>query len=211
MDTAEGLTVGHIAEMQRALGRKFEASDLDRDLYEAAVSYAKDYAGNFEYMAEMRDFVRRRGGLTDAQAKGVLNCMAAEGKRTARAEALTTTLDRPIPDGIYDVDTLDGMMTIKIRTNPEIQAKVASIEDPSSQWGWTKVAIIRRGVATPQWGANAERMEALRLLASPNAMQFATAFGKRTGRCGVCGRELTDPESIAMGIGPICAEKFGVL
>lgn len=27
------------------------------------------------------------------------------------------------------------------------------------------------------------------------------------GRCGVCGRPLTDPESIASGIGPICQER----
>lgn len=27
------------------------------------------------------------------------------------------------------------------------------------------------------------------------------------GECGRCGRELTDPESIARGLGPICAER----
>lgn len=27
------------------------------------------------------------------------------------------------------------------------------------------------------------------------------------GRCGVCGRPLTTPESIATGIGPVCAER----
>lgn len=34
------------------------------------------------------------------------------------------------------------------------------------------------------------------------------AHGIATGSCGCCGRELTDPESIAAGIGPICAAKF---
>jgi hypothetical protein len=29
-----------------------------------------------------------------------------------------------------------------------------------------------------------------------------------SGRCGRCGRELTDPESIQTGIGPICREKM---
>lgn len=29
--------------------------------------------------------------------------------------------------------------------------------------------------------------------------------GHATGWCGICGRELTNPESIARGIGPICA------
>jgi hypothetical protein len=36
----------------------------------------------------------------------------------------------------------------------------------------------------------------------------AAEDGLRTGRCSCCGRELTDPVSIAMGIGPICANKF---
>jgi hypothetical protein len=37
----------------------------------------------------------------------------------------------------------------------------------------------------------------------------AEAYGQETGRCSCCGRELTDPVSIANNIGPICAEKFG--
>ncbi len=35
------------------------------------------------------------------------------------------------------------------------------------------------------------------------------AHGLATGSCGCCGRELTDPESIAFGIGPICRAKGG--
>lgn len=35
------------------------------------------------------------------------------------------------------------------------------------------------------------------------------AHGIATGSCGCCGRELTDPDSIALGIGPICADKLG--
>lgn len=30
---------------------------------------------------------------------------------------------------------------------------------------------------------------------------------REAAECGVCGRELTDPESISLGIGPVCAEK----
>lgn len=44
------------------------------------------------------------------------------------------------------------------------------------------------------------------LLADPKAA--AVEFGHRTGSCCVCARTLTDPESIAKGIGPICEAKF---
>lgn len=37
----------------------------------------------------------------------------------------------------------------------------------------------------------------------------AIAYGRRTGNCAICGRELTVTESIERGIGPICAERFG--
>lgn len=33
-------------------------------------------------------------------------------------------------------------------------------------------------------------------------------YGHATGVCGVCGRGLSDPESVALGIGPICAGKL---
>jgi hypothetical protein len=37
----------------------------------------------------------------------------------------------------------------------------------------------------------------------------AVAYGQKTGSCGCCGRELTNKESIDLGIGPICRDKFG--
>lgn len=36
----------------------------------------------------------------------------------------------------------------------------------------------------------------------------AEAFGCRVGVCACCGRTLTNPESVARGIGPICAQRF---
>jgi hypothetical protein len=38
----------------------------------------------------------------------------------------------------------------------------------------------------------------------------ALRYGQRTGRCSCCGRELTRESSINAGIGPICAEKWGL-
>lgn len=37
----------------------------------------------------------------------------------------------------------------------------------------------------------------------------ATAYGRKTGKCCICGRLLTAKESVAHSIGPICADKFG--
>lgn len=36
----------------------------------------------------------------------------------------------------------------------------------------------------------------------------AIRYGRLTGACACCGRQLTDPESVERGIGPICADKW---
>lgn len=35
-------------------------------------------------------------------------------------------------------------------------------------------------------------------------------YGKETGSCGCCGRTLTDPISVRLGIGPICLDRYGL-
>ena len=34
-----------------------------------------------------------------------------------------------------------------------------------------------------------------------------TLDGRRIGKCRICGRLLTDPESVSLGIGPVCRRK----
>lgn len=46
------------------------------------------------------------------------------------------------------------------------------------------------------------------LLIELDPERAAVEHGKLSGRCAVCSRDLTDPESIERGIGPVCADKF---
>jgi hypothetical protein len=39
---------------------------------------------------------------------------------------------------------------------------------------------------------------------------YARAYGKRTGNCCFCRRDLTTPESVTAGYGPTCADNFGL-
>lgn len=43
-----------------------------------------------------------------------------------------------------------------------------------------------------------------------NPVETAAAYGKLTGACCFCGRELTDGRSVAVGYGEICSDKFGL-
>ena len=44
--------------------------------------------------------------------------------------------------------------------------------------------------------------------AKENLLQLAKIYGHQTGNCSLCGRTLSDPLSIQMGIGPICAKRL---
>lgn len=45
---------------------------------------------------------------------------------------------------------------------------------------------------------------------SSDPLKYATEYGRETGVCCCCNKVLTDPISIAAGIGPICAGKWGL-
>ena len=55
----------------------------------------------------------------------------------------------------------------------------------------------------PEWAAEALS----RIARDPSTA--AVEYGRETGRCSCCGRELTNPDSIALGIGPICKDRWG--
>lgn len=53
-----------------------------------------------------------------------------------------------------------------------------------------------------------DKLAILRIAENPR--EAAVRWGKQTGTCSCCGRELTNAVSIALGIGPICADKWGL-
>jgi len=44
-----------------------------------------------------------------------------------------------------------------------------------------------------------------------NPLQVAIEYGKRTGNCAICGKKLTVGKSIDLGIGPVCAKRWGFI
>ena len=56
----------------------------------------------------------------------------------------------------------------------------------------------------------ADDVKAVLFEAAADPLTAAIRYGKETGSCSCCGRELTNKESIRLGIGPICREKFGL-
>lgn len=72
----------------------------------------------------------------------------------------------------------------------------------------TEFLPTREGRASDFTGQT-DAVTALQLIAK-DPLEAALRYGQRTGRCACCGRELTNHESIDLGIGPVCREKWGL-
>jgi hypothetical protein len=69
--------------------------------------------------------------------------------------------------------------------------------------------ITREGEFRRAYGVDeAPVLEALQA-AQADPTGAAIAYGRETGACSCCGRELTNQQSIDLGIGPICLDKLG--
>jgi len=72
------------------------------------------------------------------------------------------------------------------------------------------VGKIERGVLTlwQRFGVDLGDLTTKLLAIDQDPEAAAVLYGKASGNCSICGRDLTDPESIERGIGPICAGKY---
>jgi hypothetical protein len=127
-----------------------------------------------------------------------------------------------IGDGTYTVEFGDGTYrTLRIRTQ-EADAtwmpgkRVASFLDGPDNWSnYQGFAFVNDDNTFKVWhkyeGAT-EIISALAVLLSGKEAMVngLKAYGMASGKCGICGKKLTTPESIKLGIGPICADRLGI-
>jgi len=198
---------GHLTENQLAAVRKCIARDADAAEgfekwaaeNEAVASWlvTESAAGN-EFAESLRKAVLRFGSLTTGQENAVLrNIDKAKGNKPSGLDISGLKGYYAVPDG----DTRLKLCVRKPGKN-------------SRYHGWTFVddgaAYGNRrtyGKQAPDGLYCGSVQDALRaILEDPKAAQIA--YGHLTGVCGVCGRLLEDPESVAAGIGPICAAKL---
>lgn len=101
-----------------------------------------------------------------------------------------------IPDGAYSI-TYNG------------HVKFFRVRSPKSgKWAGFTFVDVQAGDDFYPVKARNLRTLALDLIAADPAAASA-AYGHLIGRCGICGRTLTNEESRAAGIGPVCAGRQG--
>jgi hypothetical protein len=86
---------------------------------------------------------------------------------------------------------------------------VFSHDKELNQWGTLSNKYLGWLTASGTNLGDAELIAAAQVAAADPATA-AKAYGIKTGTCSCCGRTLTDPKSISAGIGPICADRFGL-
>lgn len=179
-------------------------------------------ATDFEFAISLREGCRKFGSLTEKQLAAAYNCVnklaaakaaAAERKAAAIANApkvsvepLVAALNKAKASGLKRPKFLvmGGADGLEFSLAPDYgrNAGAVYVKDGDTYLG---------KIVTGAFHASRDCSEAAKgdvLKACINPLEAAILYGKQTGVCSCCGRELTNPESIELGIGPICRAKY---
>lgn len=220
------LTVAEVAALADQAGRKFTADDVDVTFTVTAMQYVADYRGTFGFLIDVQRamFGRRDMRLSPGQVKGVLNCMAAEGRRNRPAEAPTmdvnganladyrgyfaTTMQHPIDgddilvefaiDDDFRADAGPNTAMLKVEADGRFEGAAFINGDQVRVWKRYQNSPKIMAAVEAISGATEDQMEASGML-----------YANSTNRCRRCRRPLTVATSIHRGYGPDCAEMVG--
>lgn len=171
-----------------------------------------------DFAHDLLDRYRAKGELTDNQLAAIYRtmekCVARNAERQQRQEAnaiesegLTSLLK-----GFADAKA-NGLKRPSLRIG-DLKFTVAPDTGRNAGHLYVKEGDQYLGKVTPEGKflpvreATEAHREAVAAIGA-NPLAEAQMHGKETGQCSCCGRELTNPESIELGIGPICRDKWG--
>lgn len=210
-----------------------------KTLYDGLWMYAHTYEGTFEPMVKLRDFLRRTPGakMSLGQCRMVANSLRVDLQQRARRDDLDAIFPpveaapkaapvapnlpvaEVVPDGYYTVvfEGDEGHVTLRVRHwnkagKPEWVQIVSLLTGPENTADYTGIAFLE-GKQVTFWksfkGVRVAR--AVRsLVEGEDAWKAAgVAYALRSRKCFICNRELTDPLSVELGVGPICREQVG--
>lgn len=123
-----GMTPAELVAKADALGRKFGDADVSTPMFDLATEFLAQYTGNFSYLLDVKETIRRSRRMTFSQARGILNCLVAQTRREM-AQVEEKQAQYTTPDAGW-VGTVGG----KIDTTVTIDL-VKWIERPESRAG----------------------------------------------------------------------------
>lgn len=177
--------------------------------------------GDFTFHADMLTALYKYGSLTERQEAAVRNATAKFNAATIKRAA--EKAEREAGAATLSLAKIREGFASAVRYLNRPKLRIANIQfslAPANGRNGGCIYVVRAdddtylGKITPEdkfltsrdcTAADSETVA--RVAADPAAA--ATAHGHEYGQCSCCGRELTNPESVARGIGPICAERWG--
>jgi Family of unknown function (DUF6011) len=174
----------------------------------AEYQWMLDRAASFEFAASVLQGLRRYGRLTDGQLAAVQRCI----NRPAAPRETVAVSAAPV-EAAFQRAHAAGLQSPKLRLGEFVFSLApATGKNPGAVYVKDRAGeylgkVLNGGFmgtrsVTPEVSASIAGV-----MADPASA--AIAYGKRWGKCSICNRDLTDPESIERGIGPVCAERFG--
>jgi hypothetical protein len=155
----------------------------------------------------------------EAREEGILDVAdradAAIAKRTPAAPAISGAKPAALREGLYTVEDAQGHVTFRVEKQ-EADAKFAPGETiigrlvgANNEQDYKGVAFWKADGRVILWKKNRgdARLEAAIRVLVGDPKAAALRYAQESGRCYVCNRTLTTPESIRDGIGPVCKEK----
>jgi Family of unknown function (DUF6011) len=179
----------------------------------------------FPFALSLREGARKYGSLTSGQLNAALKCVekfsAAKEAMEARDAAVTIEAKpvdiSPVVNSLRRAK-LKGLQYPKMHLLGEGRKLVFSLAPAhgknagavyvkeSSEDG-RYLGKIADGKFFKSYECNDASVKAVEA-ACADPENAAIAYGKTFGVCSCCNRDLSDPVSVARGIGPVCADKF---
>ena len=174
----------------------------------------KAAASGFEFAQSLLDSYRKYGELTERQTEAAENMLAKQQARQAKLDAqkvsvgelagIRAMFEKALESGLKRPKVIVGDLRISLAPANGNNAGYLYVKYEHVYQG----KISKEGLFSPVRDARDEVAGELAAIADAPE-EALRAHGQHTGECGLCGRELTDPESIARGIGPVCADRYG--
>jgi hypothetical protein len=155
-----------------------------------------------DFARNLDSYLLRTGTLTDNMLAAVRRNLSAAHVDAAGVERIVTAFNHALESGLKQPKMYLGDFTFKLATRGTNKGAIFVTE------GGAYLGKVAGGkFLSTRDCTDEQRADVLKVCADPKAA--AEAYGKETGRCSCCGLELTNEESIALSIGPICRERYG--
>ena len=178
----------------------------------------------FRFAVSLREGFIKYGSLTDGQVVAARKCIAQDAERSAARVASAPSINVTKIEQAFEVARekskrpgQDGTFVKPLKLTANDVTVYFTPGKPGSKWDGflfvedpneRKLGYVKGGKFFAKFDCTAVEETAIQTCAA-DPQTAVVAYAKAWKACGICSRTLLNEESIARGIGPICAEKFG--